>query len=195
MQIALLGKNKMCFVDGSFSRPANETSDAFLQWRFVDSTVLSWILNSMSKELSEAFVYANSARTLWLELAEKFGEGDNPRIFNIKKQLAGMAQGTDSLVVYSTKLKKLWEELNCLEPRPDCSCTASKKYADINSSTHVMQFLMGLNSVYDTAVNNILMLDPLPPFNRVYSMIARLERQVGLSPDSATFSWKRVFQT
>lgn len=41
-----------------------------------------------------------------------------------------------------------------------------------------MHFLMGLNSFYDSVVNNILMHDPLPPLNKVYSMIARVARQV-----------------
>lgn len=50
----------------------------------------------------------------------------------------------------------------------------------------VMQFLMGLNDVYDSAVSNILMMDPLPNFNKVYSMIARIEKQKGVPVTNTT---------
>lgn len=93
-----------------------------------------------------------------------------------------MKQGNDRLATYSNNLKKIWEELNCLEPRPrcvctGCSCDVHKKQAKIDSSNQVMQFLMGLNDSYSAIVSNILLLDPLPTFNKAYSIISRVERQ------------------
>lgn len=49
-------------------------------------------------------------------MEENFSQGDKSRVFNMKKQLAEMERGNDSLTTYSNNLKKLWEELNCLEP-------------------------------------------------------------------------------
>lgn len=79
-------------------------------------------------------------------------------------------------------MKKLWEELNCLEPRPRCVCSGCKcdlhkKLEDIDSANNVMQFLMGLNDSYSSIVSNILLLDPLPTFNKACSIISRVERQ------------------
>lgn len=181
MLIALQAKNKVVFVDGSLSKPIDEDSDDFSSWIFVDSMVTSWLLNSMSKDLSEAYMYASSARELWFELEEKFGEVDKPRVFKLRKQLISTVQGTDSIALYSNKLKKIWSELQVLDPRPTCTCSAARKYDDKFNSNVVMQFLMGLNEVYDSAVSNILMMDPLPTYNKTYSMISRIENQKDVS--------------
>lgn len=183
IKIALKARNKLGFVDGTYSQPEDVDSDAYVLWSCVDSMVMSWIINSMSKELLEAYIYSSSSsRKLWLELEEKFGQGDKIQVFIIKKQLAQMKQGNDSLNVYSNKLKKLWEMLNFLEPRPRCTCSGckcdiNKKLEEIESSNQVMQFLMGLNESYNYVVSNILLLDPLPAFNKTYSIISRIERQ------------------
>lgn len=47
----------------------------------------------------------------------------------------------------------------------------------MSSANCVMQFLLGLNEFYDSVVNNIILMDPLPPFNKVYFMISRIEKQ------------------
>ena len=40
-----------------------------------------------------------------------------------------------------------------------------------------MQFLMGLNESFDSVRSEILLLDPLPFVNKVYSMALRIEKQ------------------
>src|SRR5262249_39713524 len=47
----------------------------------------------------------------------------------------------------------------------------------ITSSTHLIQFLMGLNDAYDHIRNQILLKDPLPTVNKAYSMILRIDKQ------------------
>lgn len=71
MQIALKVKNKLDFSDGSCAQPDDSTSDLYSQWSFVDSMVVYWILNSMTKKLFEAYAYTTSAFALWQELQEK----------------------------------------------------------------------------------------------------------------------------
>ena len=141
----------------------------------------------MVKELHEAYMYSNTARDLWVELEEKFGEIDRPRIFQLKKQLTTMKQGNDSLALYSNKMKKIWEELNCLEPQPRCTCDAKEKTEEMHSSNQVMQFLMGLGDAYEGVVSNILMMDPMPPFNKIYSMVSRIEKQRDITVTSDSF--------
>lgn len=51
MKIALHAKNKLSFVQGISIKPADEDSEAFLDWSYVDSMVISWLMNEMSKEL------------------------------------------------------------------------------------------------------------------------------------------------
>ncbi|KAL0383016.1 UNVERIFIED_CONTAM: hypothetical protein Scaly_0588900 [Sesamum calycinum] len=62
-------KLKLGFIDGSFPRPAVRSKKCE-QWRRVDLMATSWLWNSISKDLVEAFMYASTSRELWLELQE-----------------------------------------------------------------------------------------------------------------------------
>jgi len=59
-KIALRTKGKLGFIDGSCAKPSQD-SLKFDQWIKCDSMVVSWLLNSMVPDLSEAFLYVNSA--------------------------------------------------------------------------------------------------------------------------------------
>lgn len=80
-------------------------------------------------------------------------------------------------MVYFTKTKKLWDELNCSKPFPACECGASKEIIEMNNDIKLIQFLMGLNSSYDHVRNQILLMDSLPSVNRAYAMILSFEKQ------------------
>ncbi|KAF7833140.1 uncharacterized protein G2W53_015473 [Senna tora] len=71
----------------------------------------------------------------------------------MKKQLIGAVQGNESIASYSNKLMKYLEELNCLEPRPNCGCECCKKMEIIAEKDSSMTFLMGLNEAYEAIVN------------------------------------------
>ncbi|KAJ0089079.1 hypothetical protein Patl1_33171 [Pistacia atlantica] len=166
MKLALGAKVKLGFINGQCKMP-DESSPTFDQWRRVDCMVTSWILNSISREIVEAFLYTTSAKDLWKELEERFGECNGPLLYQIQRDISS----------YYTKLKKLWDELTCLMPIPQCSCGATKSVAEITSFNRLMQFLMGLNDSFDHVRNQILVMDPLPTINKAYSMILRVEKQ------------------
>lgn len=96
-----------------------------------------------------------------------------------------MDQGTLSVSGHYGKIKKLWEELNVLQPVPrctcgvlkDCSCNAQNNFLTIVAQTKLIQFLMGLNEIYDNVRSQILVLDLLPTVNKALSMILRVEKQ------------------
>ncbi|KAL0405593.1 UNVERIFIED_CONTAM: Retrovirus-related Pol polyprotein from transposon RE1 [Sesamum latifolium] len=49
---------------------------------------------------------------------------------------------------------------------------------DRNDTNQVMQFLMGLNSVYDHMRHQILATEPLPHITKVFAMIVQMEKQM-----------------
>ncbi|KAF7844610.1 Retrovirus-related Pol polyprotein from transposon RE2 [Senna tora] len=73
IRIALKTKNKLGFIEGTCLPPEDMTSEDFQRWSDADSLVIGWILHSMTKDLMEAYMFAPSARDLWLELEDKFG--------------------------------------------------------------------------------------------------------------------------
>ncbi|KAL2232457.1 UNVERIFIED_CONTAM: Retrovirus-related Pol polyprotein from transposon TNT 1-94 [Sesamum indicum] len=117
--------------------------------------VVSWILNSISKDIAEAFLYTTSARNLWLELESRFSESNGPLLYQIQREIASMTRGNKSVAVYSTRLKKLWDELTNLDPLPARSFGASKKLAEQIAFNQLMQFLMGLSDAYDHSLHHL----------------------------------------
>ncbi|KAL0455850.1 UNVERIFIED_CONTAM: hypothetical protein Slati_0924200 [Sesamum latifolium] len=63
IRIELGAKMKLGFINGK-TPERKEGSDEYEQWIRNDCMVTSWILNSISKEIVEDFLYVNSAHEL-----------------------------------------------------------------------------------------------------------------------------------
>ena len=109
------------YIYGSLVRPA-EVSEEFKKWNRIHSMLTTWILNSISKDIVEAFMYVSSTRDLWMELEARYGESNGPSIYQLQRLIRFIVQGNKSMTNYYTKLKKLWDKLACLAPTPGCAC-------------------------------------------------------------------------
>lgn len=67
MTMALNAKKKYGFVDGTAPQPA-VSDPAFGSWMRSNNMILSWLLNSVSKELATSILYFDTARDLWIDL-------------------------------------------------------------------------------------------------------------------------------
>ncbi|KAL1359800.1 hypothetical protein AAHE18_04G133200 [Arachis hypogaea] len=122
MKKALNAKHKLGFINGLVSRPDPELdAEQFETWQCVNDIVIIWILNSVFKEIVASLVYTDSAEELWNDLKEKFQHGNGSRIFEFKRDLVNLSQGSMTVSQYFTKIKVLWEELNSYRPIP-CNC-------------------------------------------------------------------------
>ncbi|KAK8616133.1 hypothetical protein V6N13_017696 [Hibiscus sabdariffa] len=93
MLMALSAKNKIGFVDGSIVAPAS-TSANFQAWTRANNLVNSWILNSVSKDISASLLYHSTAVAIWKDLEERFQQNNGPRLFQLKKKLSDLTQAT-----------------------------------------------------------------------------------------------------
>ncbi|XP_015161272.1 uncharacterized protein [Solanum tuberosum] len=175
MRIALLGRNKLGMVDRSCKKEMSLGLEC--NWERVNAIVLSWIMNSVSKNLLGGIMYASNAKVVWDDLFERFNKVDGSRTFNLHKEIATLSQDTSSVSMYYSKLKGLWEEFEALVPIPGCSCEGSKEYSVHHQNLKLFQFLMGLNDSYLQARSQIIMLKPVPSVNQAYSMILSDESQ------------------
>lgn len=112
MCIALSIKNKLDFIEGSVQQPVVTDQAAYRSWNRNNNVVISWILNSISKEISSSIIYLTIATDMWKEFKECFQQANGLRIFQIKRDLMNLTQGSDSVSTYFTKLRTLWEELS-----------------------------------------------------------------------------------
>ncbi|KAL0355010.1 UNVERIFIED_CONTAM: Retrovirus-related Pol polyprotein from transposon RE1 [Sesamum radiatum] len=92
VRFALGSRKKLSFIDGRAIRPADD-SDELDEWIRIDYMVITWILNSVSKNIVDAFMYSTSARSLWLELEARYGGSNGPMIYNLEREVASITQG------------------------------------------------------------------------------------------------------
>ena len=104
IQLALGAKKKTGFIDGTSKQP-DPPGNEYDEWISNDCMVRSWLLNAISKDIVGAFIFSTTARELWLELEEHFGESNRPLIYQLQRQIASINQGDSSLSKYYTKLK------------------------------------------------------------------------------------------
>ncbi|XP_074305421.1 uncharacterized protein LOC141640538 [Silene latifolia] len=132
--------------------------------------VLRWILNSLTPEIKETVEYATSAREVWTDLLERYGQVNSVEIYQLRKELSGISQENAPLVEYYSKLKRNWETLDSIDPIPMCTCGAMnacscqllKSLFARETQTKLIQFLMGLNGGYENVKTNVLSMEPLP---------------------------------
>ncbi|XP_073059697.1 uncharacterized protein [Primulina eburnea] len=151
MKIALSVKNKFGFVDGTIAKPSEVDSNLLSFWTRNNNIVISWILNSVSKEISASVLFSESAANIWDDLQERYQQSNGPRIFQLRRDLINLRQEQQSVSVYFTKLEALWEELNNFRPLCSCGrciCEGVKKMDTHYQMDYIMTFLMGLNDSF-----------------------------------------------
>lgn len=77
----------------------------------------------------------------------------------------------------------MWEELsnysvNCTCGK--CTCGGAK------DAEHTMSFLMGLNESFSQIRGQILLMDPIPSLNKIFSLIIQEERQRDIGTNNST---------
>lgn len=177
MRIALSAKNKLGFIDGSIKSPA--TTDAkYPVWQRCKNMVLSWIWQSVQGNIAHSILYCKTASAAWRDLEDRFSQGNDSRIYQIRQEIAEHRQGQLSVSDYYTRLKALWDELASYHGPIACECEGSKAHANREEKEKVMQFLMGLNESYSIIQGSILIKSPLPDTRRVHGLVLQHERQV-----------------
>nr|XP_016496544.1 PREDICTED: uncharacterized protein LOC107815474 [Nicotiana tabacum] len=104
------------------------------QWYRCNAIVLGWIMSLVSKELITGIVYAKNTRAIWEDLRELFDKVNTSRVYQLHKAVATITQGVDSVSLYFSKLRNLWDEFDNMVP-PPCDCAKSKNF---------IEFFMGL---------------------------------------------------
>ncbi|GAU50785.1 hypothetical protein TSUD_192210 [Trifolium subterraneum] len=183
MRRALGAKLKFEFIDGSIPMPVDAFDPSFRAWNRCNMMIHSWLLNSVEPSIARSIVFMDNASDVWLDLKERFSQGDLVRVSELQQEIYALTQGTRSVTTFYSDLKTLWEELEIYMPIPNCtchhrcSCAAMRLARNHHQMLHVMRFLTGLNDDFNPVKSQILLLDPLPSITKIFSMILQFERQ------------------
>ncbi|GKD16671.1 hypothetical protein Tco_1205829, partial [Tanacetum coccineum] len=141
-------------------------------------------------------VYSEIASEVWTELKETYDKIDGSVVFNLMHKINNLKQGDLSMPDYYHKLNSLWREFDILTILPACVCEGRPvcTYDAKSSSTkhtqliRLMQFLMGLNDVYQPITSTNLAKDPLINVKDDFYVVSREESHRGLHPGSSSTS-------
>ncbi|XP_073116149.1 uncharacterized protein [Elaeis guineensis] len=174
---ALRAKRKIWFVDGTLARPIDGLRNHFL-WDTCNSMMMSWIYNSVVPEIYDSISFFESARDIWVDLEERYSQGNAHRIHELKTQIWSFRQGNDmTIAAYYGHLRGLWEELTAYSKVPTCSCGATREIQVEKEKERLHQFLFGLKDSYDTLRDQLLSMEPLSTVNKAYALLIRGEKQ------------------
>jgi hypothetical protein len=183
MSIALIVKNKIAFVDGSLAQPTTTDQSLRVVWLRSNNLVLSWLINSIAKDIRSSLLYFTPAFDIWEELRIIYLRSDGPKVFSLEKSLSSISQNSKSITKYFSEFKALWDKYINYRPIPSCkrgnldlcSCNILKHLTDRQQSNYVMKFLMGLHDSYSAVRSQLLFQSPLPSMGRVFSLLLQEE--------------------
>jgi hypothetical protein len=77
----------------------------YVAWSRCNDMVHSWIVNTLSPEISDSMIYYSAAHEVWEDLCERFFQSNATRIFEIQRDIACLQQEQLSVSTYYTRLK------------------------------------------------------------------------------------------
>ena len=120
-----------------------------------------------------SILFGGTAKEIWNDVRDRFEQSNGPRIFQLRHEFTNLSQDQQTIGVYFTKLKAVHQDLCGFKPECTCECSCGGKAMlnEFAESEYVMQFLMGLNDTYKHARGQVLLMEPIPPINKVYAML------------------------
>ncbi|KAM0999677.1 hypothetical protein ACFX2A_006518 [Malus domestica] len=171
VSLALGGKGKLGFVNGSVEAPYRSSS-TYDAWLCKDQLVMFLLLNTMEKHVAEIFSYSNSAHDLWKALQDMYGNQNNyARVFQLKKDIASAQQEGKSFVQHLRSLRAMWNKLDVYLPHITDPTILLKRAEE----DKIYQLLGSLSFEYEDLRSHILTSQDLPTFNNVCATIQREE--------------------
>ncbi|XP_042954531.1 uncharacterized protein LOC122290930 [Carya illinoinensis] len=171
MTRALNAKNKLVSVDDTLL-PPETSSPNYRQWNQTKDMVLTWLLNSISPSIANSLEFHTDPRAVWLDLQSRFCQGNNARIYHLKRELSSLQQHNHSVHDYYNQIKQIWDKLSHLQPTNDL-----KQLQQQAEDERVYQFLLGLNESFFQLRTQILAMETLPPITKIFSILFQEEQQ------------------
>lgn len=189
--IALSGKNKLGFVTGSVKR-AIHNQDLARAWDRVNDVIIGWLLNAVDEKISKTIIWLTTAKAIWEELEQRFGQSFSAQFFTIQEALSKTSQAPDMTIEdYFTKIKGLWDELDALDPIASCTCSGCECQLTLKTTKsqqrgRVIQFLMKLDPKYKQTRSSLIMMKELPSLSEIYSILVQeqVHQGIGLLDDN-----------
>ena len=175
VRIFICGKGKEEYLTGAIVQP-KEDDPGYRTWKLENSMVMSWLINSMTNDIGENFMYYGTAKEIWDAARETYSNIDNTSaIFEIKSILQDLRQGDSTVTEYFNILTRYWQQLDIYEELVWKCPEDGLLYKKVIEKERIYKFLLGLNKNLDEVRGRVLSIKPLPSVREVFSEIRREE--------------------
>nr|GEU51571.1 ribonuclease H-like domain-containing protein [Tanacetum cinerariifolium] len=137
-------------------------------------------------------VFSIKAATVWNELKDTYDRIDGSIMFNLLQKTNSFKQGGLPISEYYHKLNSLWREYEILTKLPDYTCSARLEVANYDKILKLMQFLMGLDDIYQPIRSSILTREVLPEAKDAFLIISREESHRGIPSSYGTVKTEKA---
>ncbi|GJY37383.1 hypothetical protein Tco_0422761 [Tanacetum coccineum] len=127
------------------------------------------------------------------KLQETYDKIDGYIVFNLLQKINSFKQGGLPVSEYYHKLNSLWREFDILTKLPDCTCASRIELVNHGKLLKLMQFLMGLDDIYQPKRSNILTREILPEVKYAFVIISMEESHRGIPPSTVKTDKLQVF--
>ena len=160
--------------------PMPLTDPEYKKWMAIESSILSWMLRSMTPEMRRDFLYCGSVNDLWDDI-QKYSEEQTHdwRIYELNCQASKACQAGDNVLQYSSKLKAVWREIDYLWPTQNPQ-SVERQYI---LKQRLFTFLMGLNDIYENVRSQLLHREKLPSLEEAIGAIRQAESRLCVSSE------------
>jgi len=182
---ALSVKNKLEFVLDTHPCPSKD-HPTYAAWNHYNNMVVSWLVHLISVPIRKSIIWMDLAVDVWNDLKTRYSRGNLSRISDMQMEAATLCQGDQSVTDYFTKLRIIWDEIENFRPNPTCACeTNCSCYCDVMTllnqrklEDQATQFLRGLNEQYHNIKSHVLLMEPIPPISKIFSLVVQQEHEL-----------------
>ncbi|KAL6325478.1 hypothetical protein AAG906_023323 [Vitis piasezkii] len=173
VEMYVAGKDKLGYINGDLPQPLT-TDPSFRRWRTENATVKGWLIGSMDPSLIGNFIRFPTAKQVWDAIATTYFDGsDATQVYELRRRVARLRQGSGSLEKYYNDLQGLWREIDFRRPNP-MQCPADiQHFNTMLQEDRVYTFLDGLDDKLDNIRSDVLQLKPFPTVEQAYAHVRR----------------------
>ena len=132
----------------------------------------------MQPDVSRNYMFLSTAREIWEVAKQTYSKvQDVSVIYEVKTKISSTKQGGMTVTEYYNSMNGLWLELDQYQKiKMVCSADAAT-LNKIMERDRIVEFLAGLNSVFDQVRVQILGREKLPSLNEVFAMVRSEENR------------------
>ncbi|KAL5777605.1 hypothetical protein ACOSP7_010531 [Xanthoceras sorbifolium] len=190
VRMYIRGRGKIGYLTGEKKEPKPE-DPAYSTWDAENSMVMTWLVNSMTEDISGNYMCYSTAKELWDNVNQMYSDlGNQSQVYELTLKLGDIRQGNDNVTKYFNSLKRLWQDLDLFNDYEWKSIEDANYNKKTVEAHRIYKFLAGLNVEFDEVRGRIIGRSPLPPIGEVFAEVRREESRrsvmLGKSGSSGT---------